>query len=666
MHIPDSVLSPVASLAVGAVMVPIWGVAAKQVKAKLGAKQVPMLALGAAFCFVIMMFNIPALGGTTAHPVAGTLLAILLGPWAACIGISVALAIQALFFGDGGVLAFGANCFVMAFVLPFVGYSVYRLLMSRFPNHEGWRAFTAAIGAYIGINAAAMVVATLLGVQPSLFHEANGQPLYFPFGLNITLPAMLGTHLIVAGPAEAIVTALVVRYVLKSGIPLYDSNDPQTSESRLMDRKPRYEGLMVGFLALVALVPLGLLAKGDAWGEWDANGIREETGKTFGESRAFVPKGVEAAEAHGYKGIKGLEDYASSDGKSKWGYLGAGVLGVGTISGLLLAGGRVLSKKEDPQEATFEFNSTLTSSRKSAPPLPDWLKTTSYSFNAPKFAKPKPGNKFLERSLEELSGKTFKLLSSEPLRETKGFLQGIDPRAKVIVAFSAILAVAFIRSIPALAFLTGIALLCAVLSKIPIVPLLKRVWLAVPLFVGTLALPALLNVVNPGKELFVFWNAPHLSVTVPGAIIAFTLVFRVGTAVTFATLLTMTTRWNDLLYALQSLALPRLFLMVLAMTYRYLSVMLLSANEIFVARKSRTVGRVSNREGRQFVGTSVGSLFSKTMSLAEEVHSAMLSRGYTGAIHTMTRLNWKPRDSGFMALSFASIAICLVLSFRLR
>ena len=647
-------------------MVPIWGVAAKQVKAKLGAKQVPLLALGAAFCFVIMMFNIPALGGTTAHPVAGTLLAILLGPWAACIGISVALAIQALFFGDGGVLAFGANCFVMAFVLPFVGYSVYRLLMSRFPKHEGWRAFTAAIGAYIGINAAAMVVATLLGVQPSLFHEANGQPLYFPFGLNITLPAMLGTHLIVAGPAEAIVTALVVRYVLKSGIALYDSPESQTSDTRLTGRKPRYEGLMVGFLALVALVPLGLLAKGDAWGEWDANGIKEQTGKAFGESKAFVPKGIEVAEAHGYKGIKGLEDYASSDGKSKWGYLGAGVLGVGTISGLLLAGGRVLSKKEEPMEAEAEVISNQFSSRKKAPPLPEWLKISSTSSNPLVPEKIKSGNKFLERSLEELSGKTYKLLSSEPLREAKGLLQGIDPRAKAVAAFGAILAVAFIRSLPALALLTAIALLCAVLSRVPIVPLLKRVWLAVPLFVGTLALPALLNVVNPGKELFVFWNAPHLSVTLPGAIIAFTLVFRVGTAVTFATLLTMTTRWNDLLYALQSLALPRLFLMVLAMTYRYLSVMLQSANEILVARKSRTVGKVSNREGRQFVGTSVGSLFTKTMSLAEEVHAAMLSRGYTGAIHTMTRLNWKPRDSGFMALSIASIAVCLALSLRLK
>ena len=667
MHIPDSVLSPAVSIAVGAVMVPIWAVAAKQVKAKLGSKQTPMLALGAAFCFVIMMFNIPALGGTTAHPVAGTLLAILLGPWAACIGISVALAIQALFFGDGGILAYGVNCFVMAFVLPFVGYAIYRALMSRFPEREGWRAFASATGAYFGINAAAAVVATFLGVQPSLFHEANGQPLYFPFGLNITLPAMMGTHLLVAGPAEAIVTALVVRFVMKSGIPLYDSMkraDGDTLELALPNRKPRYEGLLVGLLALVALVPLGLLAKGDAWGEWDANGVKEETAKVFGEKRGFVPKGIEAGEARSYKGVRGLEDYASSDGKNKWGYLGAGVLGVGTISGLLLVGGRALTKKEDTPEIAAELYASKNVVRRFAPPLPEWLKQSGSSLESPPATKSKPANQFVEKSLEELSAKAFKLLNSEPLRNAKGLLQQIDPRAKAIAALAAIIGVAFIRSLPVLALITAVSLGLAVASRIPLAPLLKRVWLSVPLFVGTLVLPALLNVVNPGKEIFVFWHSPHLSVTVPGALIAFTLVFRVGTAVTIATLLTMTTRWNDLLYALQSLALPRLFLSVLAMTYRYLSVMLQSANEIFVARKSRTVGRVSNSEGRQFVGTSVGTLFTKTMTLAEEVHSAMVSRGYTGAVHTMTRLSWTPKDSLFLTLSFVSVALCVFVSLR--
>src|ERR1041385_3845742 len=158
MHIPDSVLSPSTCAVCGAAMLPVWAMAARHLRTRLKTKQVPMLALGAAFSFTVMMFNIPALGGTTAHPVAGTLLAIALDPWGAVIGISVALAIQALFFGDGGILAFGANCFTMAFVLPFVGASVYRLLLSFAGRCGGnaarrrWAYLCAGAGAFVGLN----------------------------------------------------------------------------------------------------------------------------------------------------------------------------------------------------------------------------------------------------------------------------------------------------------------------------------------------------------------------------------------------------------------------------------------------------------------------------------------------------------------------------------
>lgn len=87
-----------------------------------------MMGAAAALSFLGMMFNVPLPGGTTGHAVGGTLAAILLGPYAACISISTALLLQALIFGDGGILAFGANCFNMALVLPFVGYALYRLL----------------------------------------------------------------------------------------------------------------------------------------------------------------------------------------------------------------------------------------------------------------------------------------------------------------------------------------------------------------------------------------------------------------------------------------------------------------------------------------------------------------------------------------------------------
>ena len=168
-----------------------------------------MMAMGAAFSFIIMMFNVPIPDGTTAHAVGATLLAISLGPWAASIAISVALIIQALLFGDGGVLALGANCFNMAFLAPFVGYAIYKLILRLKVN----KVIASGIGAYIGINIAALAAGTELGLQPLLFHASNGTPLYFPYGLNLSIPAMLFAHLTVAGIAETLVTGLVIYYL---------------------------------------------------------------------------------------------------------------------------------------------------------------------------------------------------------------------------------------------------------------------------------------------------------------------------------------------------------------------------------------------------------------------------------------------------------------------
>ncbi len=128
MHIPDGYLGPETSGVMVLVMVPIWLAASRIVKRTLQAKQVPLLAIGAAFSFVIMMFNVPIPAGTTGHATGACLAAILLGPWAACIAVTVALVVQAMLFGDGGVTAIGANCFNMAFVEVFAGYYLYKLI----------------------------------------------------------------------------------------------------------------------------------------------------------------------------------------------------------------------------------------------------------------------------------------------------------------------------------------------------------------------------------------------------------------------------------------------------------------------------------------------------------------------------------------------------------
>src|SRR6266498_2523433 len=152
MHIPDGYLSPQTCAAAYAVALPTCAIAARRVSRVVKTRNVPTLAILAALSFLIMMFNVPIPDGTTAHAVGGVLIAVLLGPWAAVIAVSIALLIQALFFGDGGVLAYGANVFNMAVVMPFVGYGVYRAIVHRnLPLASPRRPFGAAVGGYVGL-----------------------------------------------------------------------------------------------------------------------------------------------------------------------------------------------------------------------------------------------------------------------------------------------------------------------------------------------------------------------------------------------------------------------------------------------------------------------------------------------------------------------------------
>ncbi len=213
MHIPDGYLSPQTSLPLLALMVPVWGIAVKKVKQTLRRRQVPVLSIGAAFSFTIMMFNLPVPGGSSAHAVGAVLLAILLGPWAACLGVSVALMIQALIFADGGILAIGANCFNMGLVMPMLGYYVFKLVRGSADMGSGRALAAAAVAGYVGLNAAALVTALEFGSQYHLFQAPDGMPLYFMYPIKVVVTVMMSEHLLLAGPVEALVTALGLRFV---------------------------------------------------------------------------------------------------------------------------------------------------------------------------------------------------------------------------------------------------------------------------------------------------------------------------------------------------------------------------------------------------------------------------------------------------------------------
>ncbi|HEU0113342.1 MAG TPA: cobalt transporter CbiM [Thermomicrobiales bacterium] len=340
MHIPDGYISPATAAVLYGAAAPFWCVAGRKVRALMGGQTVPLLALFSAFSFTVMMFNVPIPGGTTAHAVGGTLAAIVLGPWAAVVSVSVALVIQALFFGDGGITAIGANCFNMAIVLPFVGYAVYRLIASGSNPLSRRRLVAAGAGAYAGINAAGLLVGVELGVQPLLW-SVDGRALYAPYPLSQAIPAMLLAHLTVAGAAEVIATVAALAYIQRSHPDLLERRT-LTAASASPPAGPARPGWLLPVIALVVvlLVPLGLLAGGSAWGEWG--------GAELGGQLGYIPAGLSRYENLWRAPFAGYTmpwvSASAPFGEQALAYILSAVIGIGLIFVVVFAW-RVLVKR---------------------------------------------------------------------------------------------------------------------------------------------------------------------------------------------------------------------------------------------------------------------------------------------------------------------------------
>jgi len=355
MHIPDNYLSPQTCVVMTAVCVPAWIISIRKVRGELPKEKVSMMGAAAALSFLGMMFNVPLPGGTTGHAVGGTLAAILLGPYAACISISTALLLQALIFGDGGILAFGANCFNMALVLPFVGYALYRLLtkgaaagtssseaspMQGKENgtsekrrilaaavrkdgsgiSEKRRLIAAGIASYVGINAAALCAAIEFGIQPLLFRDAAGQPMYCPYDLSVSIPAMMAGHLSIFGLAEVVFTVLILAFCDKVGVSAAESVKTDVPGNAAMDdekKGSRAVGILIA--CLIVFTPIGLLAEGTAWGEWGTDEIVEMAG--------YTPAGMTG----GFEWSSLLPDYSVGNLPEWFGYILSAVIGAAAL-----------------------------------------------------------------------------------------------------------------------------------------------------------------------------------------------------------------------------------------------------------------------------------------------------------------------------------------------
>lgn len=351
MHIPDGYLSPSTCAVFYAVAGSVWYAALRRVKRTLSTRVIPLISVFAAFSFVVMMFNVPLPGGTTGHAVGVTVAAIVLGPWASTLAISLALTIQALFFGDGGITTLGANCFNMAIVGSFAAFGIYRLLTASSKPASRRRVWAAALAGYAAINLSAFVAAVEFGIQPTLFHDASGTPLYAPYPLHIAIPAMMIGHLTFAGLAEAVISAGLVAYLQRAEPGLLRAS-AIAPPSLVADRFPAVQHaehrlwLAVGLLMICT--PLGVLAVGTAWGEWSPAAFHDPAAR----NQIAAASGNQAPPSNAPSGLHRLATlwtapfpaYAPRFVRShEFGYLLSAMFGVGVL-GLIAALARFSSR----------------------------------------------------------------------------------------------------------------------------------------------------------------------------------------------------------------------------------------------------------------------------------------------------------------------------------
>jgi cobalt/nickel transport system permease protein len=257
---------------------------------------------------------------------------------------------------------------------------------------------------------------------------------------------------------------------------------------------------------------------------------------------------------------------------------------------------------------------------------------------------------FAARSIEGFLDHLEYTLSAEELAQRPGWAQGIDPRVKLAAFAALVVSVVAVHRLAVIAALFGLGMVIAVVSHIPLGTLASRVWIAVLLFTGVIALPAIF--LTRGQVLYV---VPILNwaITQQGLSSASYLLARAETTATFSLLLVLTTPWMHVLKSLRAFGIPVVLVVILGMTYRYIFVLLRTAHDMFESRRSRMLARPPAKEQRRMAMNSAGVLLSKTFQLSGEVYLAMQSRGFRGEVYLLN--DFRMRGADWLALPLVLI-----------
>jgi cobalt/nickel transport system permease protein len=282
-----------------------------------------------------------------------------------------------------------------------------------------------------------------------------------------------------------------------------------------------------------------------------------------------------------------------------------------------------------------------------APATPAWLLQSEVGLCPCGCIGKRSTANFIDKTITGASRIMRQALFTDDIAALPGLLQRIDPRVKAITMLGLVVVTAVIRNIPVLLGLYALAVLLAAVSRISVSYFVKRVWLFVPIFTGIVVLPATFSFVTPGHIVVPMghWFGHRVGLTSQGLRAAGLIVTRVATSISFVVLLALTSTWARLLSSLRAMGLPRMFVLVLGMAYRYVFHLLGSVTDMYEARKARTVqSGSSSKSGRAFVAATGGALFGKAHAMSEEVYQAMVSRGYSGNARTLSVSRMKAVD----------------------
>lgn len=238
MHAPDGLFSMSVNVLFGVVVVALLAAACRSLTRRYDQRAVPVMGVLAAFVFAAQMVNFPVASGTTGHLLGGTLTAILLGPWAGLVVMTVVVGFQAL-LGDGGITVLGPNIFNMGVVGTCLGYYVYRAVAGQ--REPGGNAARVVGAACFAAWLAVVLASAFASVQLAVSGTAS---------LSRALPAMVGVHMLI-GIGEALITAGVVAFVVRTRPELLYGQ-------QATDAKPSGRGVIVVGLTGALVVAAGL------------------------------------------------------------------------------------------------------------------------------------------------------------------------------------------------------------------------------------------------------------------------------------------------------------------------------------------------------------------------------------------------------------------------